>query len=461
MDLSYAEAGPRAFKPGTTEADFHGCERYAVKARPYPLLQPLHVRSLSTWPTPPSTAPPSPAFHPRDTDADRLLDRQRWLTQGGNPWDTALLPEHVEAFRAHLCEYRADADRLATAATATGRGNIAHLKRQSSHLLSIEQTMLRPGAQGSCFEITPTAMSETSRLPVTPDLLYNVPHIVAAAADLHFPDQEAIYELTIGGASLGNPGMPLTTHICRNHQGSAKHWHTVTDQLRAWIVAGELRGPNPAAADDTRYDGFASPPSIPAIAVPINGTESRLKEHDYLLKRAGLPFQPKIRPTFDLSSPHDLECSPNDLCFIDPSTQTPWTTADQVADEVLTLSAACPDLNPLRGFKVDLHAAYRQLHAKRTERSLATTDLLAFFGQRRHARPMVRRHAYDVGRKTCRNPLSPGRYFAGRPLYPETTSNRLDGHYLLAYNLQVDHLTPRGRLPRRATFTSHRERFLR
>ena len=196
MDLSYAEAGPRAFKPGTTEADFHGCELYAVKARPYPLLQPIHVRSLYTWPTPPSTAPPSPAFHPRDTDADRLLDRQRWLTLGGNPWDTALLPEHVDAFRAHLREYRADADRLATATTAAGPGNTAHLKWQSSHLPSIEQTMLRPGAQGSCFEITSTATNETSRLPVTPDLLYNVPHIVAAAADLHFPDQEAIYVTT-------------------------------------------------------------------------------------------------------------------------------------------------------------------------------------------------------------------------------------------------------------------------
>lgn len=368
MDISYTEAGPRAFKPGTTEADFHGCELYAVKARPYHLLQPLHMRPLSTWPTPPSTAPPSPAFHPKDTDADRLIDRQRWLTQGANPWETSLLPEHVAAFRAHLREYRVDADRLANAATAAGRGNTAHLKWLSPHVLSIEQTMLRPGAQGSFFEITTTGTSETPRLPVTSDLLYNVPHIVAAAADLHFPDQEAIYELTVGGASLGNPGMPLTTHICRNHQGAAKHWHAVTDQLRVRIESGELRGPNPAAADDTRYDGFASPPSIPAIAVPINGTESRLKEHDYLLKRAGLPFQMKIRPTFDLSSPHDLECSPNDLCFIDPSTQTPWTTADQVADDVLTLSAACPDLNHLRGFKVDLHAAYRQLHAKRTDR---------------------------------------------------------------------------------------------
>lgn len=368
MDLSYTEGGPRAFKPGTTESDFHGCELHHVKARPHPLLQPLHVRPLSTWPTPPTTTPPPTTVSPSDTNADRVQDRQRWLTEDGEPWETALLPEHVDSFRTHLRDYCKDADRLANAATAVGRGNTSQLKWQSSPILSIDQTMLRPGARGSSFEITSAATSETKRQPVTPDLLYNVPHILAAAADLHFPDQEAIYELTVGGASLGNPDIPLTTHICRNHQGSAKHWHAVTEQLRAWIEAGELRGPHPAATDDTRYDGFTAPASIPAIAVPINGTESRLKEHDYLLKRAGLPFQVKIRPTFDLSSPHDLECSPNEFCSIDPVTQTPWTTVDQVADDALTLSAACPELNPLQGFKVDLHAAYRQLHANRADR---------------------------------------------------------------------------------------------
>ena len=189
-----------------------------------------------------------------------------------------------------------------------------------------------------------------------------------AAADLQFPDEEAIHELTIGGASLGNPELPLTTHICRNHQGSAKHWHAVTDQLRQWIDGKELRGPHAEALDDSRFDGFAYPAAIPAIAVPINGTESRLRGKDYHLQRAGLPFQVKVRPTFDLSSPHDSDSSPNGFCVIDPMTQTPWTTADHVAADLVPLSTAALPECSLRGFKVDLHAAYRQLHARRADR---------------------------------------------------------------------------------------------
>jgi hypothetical protein len=135
-----------------------------------------------------------------------------------------------------------------------------------------------------------------------------------------------------------------------------------------WIDGRELRGPHDGAPDDSRFDGFDSPASLPAIAVPINGTESRLKEKDYHLQRAGLPFQVKVRPTFDLSSPHDSESSPNEFCIIDPATQTPWTTADHVAADLVPLSAAASRDYPLRGFKVDLNAAYRQLHARRADR---------------------------------------------------------------------------------------------
>jgi hypothetical protein len=96
----------------------------------------------------------------------------------------------------------------------------------------------------------------------------------------------------------------------------------VTDQLRRWIDGKELRGPHSEALGDSRFDGFAYPAAIPAIAVPINinGTESHLREKDYYPQRAGLPFQVKVRPTFDLSSPHDSDSSPNEFCVIGPMT---------------------------------------------------------------------------------------------------------------------------------------------
>jgi hypothetical protein len=37
--------------------------------------------------------------------------------------------------------------------------------------------------------------------------------------------------------------------------------------------------------DDSRFDGFAYPAAIPAIAVPINGTEPRLREKYLLVKQ--------------------------------------------------------------------------------------------------------------------------------------------------------------------------------
>ena len=275
-------------------------------------------------------------------------------------FSTFVEPNHSQV-RTFLQKYQAAADKLATDATAAGSGHTSHLRWPRVPTLTLHQTTLRPGAQNTIY------IFSTLR-PITADLRYNVANIQLAAADLQFPDEEAIHELTIGGASLGNPELPLTTHICRNHQGSAKHWHAVTDQLRQWIDGKELRGPHAEALDDSRFDGFAYPAAIPAIAVPINGTESRLRGKDYHLQRAGLPFQVKVRPTFDLSSPHDSDSSPNGFCVIDPMTQTPWTTADHVAADLVPLSTAAPPGCPLRGFKVDLHAAYRQLHARRADR---------------------------------------------------------------------------------------------
>ena len=174
---------------------------------------------------------------------------------------------------------------MATDATAAGTGHTSHLRWPRVPTLTLPQTTLRPGAQNTIYTFTKSTTTETTLRPITADLRYNVANIQVAAADLQFPDEEAIHELTIGGASLGNPELPLTTHICRNHQGSAKHWHAVTDQLRQWIDGKELRGPHAEALDDSRFDGFAYPAAIPAIAVPINGTEPRLREKYLLVKQ--------------------------------------------------------------------------------------------------------------------------------------------------------------------------------
>ena len=122
---------------------------------------------------------------------------------------------------------------------------------------------------------------------------------------------------------------PLAAHLARNHQGAAKHFDEVTPLIQTKIDEGHF-APRPGGCA-TEVDGVAMdvPDMLPAIQVPINGTEQKLKEKQFFARDAGEDYKLNVRPTFDGSSPHN-GASPhngedsNSFCELSPELNLPW-----------------------------------------------------------------------------------------------------------------------------------------
>ena len=96
---------------------------------------------------------------------------------------------------------------------------------------------------------------------------------------------------------------------------------------------------------------------LPAILVPINGTEQRLKADQWYARNAGDDFQRNVRPAFDCSSPHG-DRDPSSFSSLTDELNTPWVSISHVVWGLSIL----PSIGvPFKGWKIDLKGAYMQL----------------------------------------------------------------------------------------------------
>ena len=158
------------------------------------------------------------------------------------------------------------------------------------------------------------------------------------ARAIHFADREIIQQITETGVTHGTSGYPLDTHLYRNHQGAAAHFDEVTPIFQSKIqdhhfarndgsylrdqaapfsylpheiplllaVVSHFKQSAPSASllqPMPPVPAMPLPDMLPAILVPINGTEKRLKAGQWYASNAGDDFKRNVRPTFDCSSP--------------------------------------------------------------------------------------------------------------------------------------------------------------
>ena len=228
--------------------------------------------------------------------------------------------------------------------------------------------------------------------PITDLLQFNAANVKSVARTINFADQEIIQQITETGVTHGTAGYPLDTHLYRNHQGAAVHFDEVTpiflskiqdhhfartdgsymrDQATPFSyssheipslpkVASHFQQSPPSASRSKPMPSVPAmpiPDMLPAILVPINGTEQRLKADQWYARNAGDDFKRNVRPTFDCSSPHD-ERDPNSHCTLTDDLNTPWVSISHV---VWGLSILASVGSRLRGWKIDLKGAYMQL----------------------------------------------------------------------------------------------------
>lgn len=386
MRRAYMEVGAQRFRRTATPEDFHldrADQATAVREENWGELDPKAEARMTRfwdWPDEPATERAlldsaeitGKEVEERLTDdevRERELDLIAWR-QEGQTWWGAMLPTAQEAMRTYIKSNERVNDAVATAVSrlssegAEGPKYDDFAGAATKNEITIRQEDYRPGARGKIWSWVSGQCEECVPSSIEMEVMeaggYTSSKVREVADILAFPDRRSTQVLTDTGTTHGTVGFPFTSYAGRNHQGSGAHHRKLTAMMTSKVEEehfAAVKGNHPAS-DTPLFHPFG--------VVPMNGSEARQKDlESYERERDGFDIAKVIRGTYNGSFPHDGS-SPNDHCCPEEGTQKPWVATKHVVRNANVLRAI--GAPTVKGFKLDLKAAYTQLFHQITQR---------------------------------------------------------------------------------------------